>query len=126
MTSGALSLTRSVRMIVSASATWFWTTLMSGFSASKSAMIWLKSSSASPLNWKKFKVVTPDSAFDAQPADATIRDAAATAAIPRVRDLVRDDIGASLRYCGVFRALRRALRRWTAAGAERVVGCRWT
>ena len=93
-------------MIVSASATWFWTTLMSGFSASKSAMIWLKSSSASPLNWKKFSVVTPDSAFDAQPPSATIRAAVASAASPRVRVLVLGDIGASLRLLRGFRAQR--------------------
>ena len=59
MTSGVRRLTSSVRMDVSASGCWFWTTLMSGFSASNSAMICSKSASASPLNWKKFSVVWP-------------------------------------------------------------------
>ena len=67
MTSGVRSFTSSVRIAVSESAIWFCTTLMSGFSASKSAMIFAKSSIASPLYWKKLRVVTPSSASVLQP-----------------------------------------------------------
>ena len=122
--SGIRSLTSSVRMSVSASATWFCTMRMSGFSASKSAIIWLKSSSASPLNWKKFSVVTPSEEPLVQPPSPIASPAVASTATARavVRFLlviVRLLARRCCRWCWVFSRPRSVRRPWPAGGTAR-------